>query len=246
MIKDVVNSFVAIGLSEKEATVYLAILHLGKASLSDIAKMTSIKRTTLYLHLDILLKRGFISKTLKKKRLLYVPENPKKVLDSFEKSKSLFLQQSPYIEGLYKKATHRPDVRLYEGVDGLVHILHEIAESLVPIDAFFSPEKFFKVISKKDSNEFLATIQKNENILNDLVEYDSIASEFVTSIKKDKVKFHKVKLLPKDFYVAVDILITGKKVAMISFDNLMGVIIENDEIARFHKSVHSFFWKNLV
>lgn len=246
MIKDVKNSLITLGLSEKEASVYLAILHWGKASLSDIAKTTPIKRTTLYLHLDTLLKRGFISKTLKKKRLLYVPENPKKILDNYEKSKNLFLQQSPYLEELYKKATHRPDVRLYEGVEGLVHILHEISESLAPIDAFFSPEKFFRVISKKDSNEFLATIQKNENVLNDLVEFDSSAKEFVASIRRSKCKFHKVKMLPKDFFVAIDILITGKKVAMISFDNLIGIIIENDEIARFHKSIHNFFWKNLT
>ncbi|HVW71930.1 MAG TPA: hypothetical protein VHB93_02135, partial [Candidatus Paceibacterota bacterium] len=98
---------------------------------------------------------------------------------------------------------------------------------------------------KDISNRFLLTIEKNDNVLRDLVEHDHLAEKFVKDVRRTQNNFHKVKLLPKDYPVSVDVLVTGIKVATISFDHMMGLIIENDEIARFHKSVHSFFWKNL-
>ncbi len=244
-MKDIEQSLIGAGLSDKEASIYMAILHSGKASLSDVAKHSRVRRTTIYQHVGSLLNRGLISKTLKGKRVLYVPENPKKILDTLEKNRLAFLQHAEHIEGLYKNARHKPNVRIYEGPEGLVQILEEISGSFVPIDAFFSPEKFFGIISKKDSSQFLLTIEKHQNVLRDLVEADSIAEDFVKNVRRTQNAYHKVKLLPKDFPVSVDVLVTGNKVAMISFDNMMGLIVENAEIATFHKSIHGFFWKNL-
>ena len=242
---DLKKTLVAIGLPEKESAIYFALLHSGKASPSDLAKATHIRRTTLYQHLETLLSRGFISKTLKGKRILYVPENPKKILDAFEKSKALFAQSAPQIEALYKNARKEPSLRFYEGEKGIVQIFEEISASLVPIDAFFSPEKFFAAVSREDTNNFLRAIEKNQNVLRDLVERDAGSETFMRDVRKNKHAFHKVKLLPKDFSVSVDVLVTGDKVAMISFDNMIGLIVDNAEIAKFHRSTHNFFWKNL-
>lgn len=244
-MEEFTQSLMGAGLSDKEAVIYVAILRSGKISLSDIAMHTQIRRTTIYQHVGALLNRGLISKSIKGKRILYAPENPKKILSLLEKNRATFLEQAEYMEGLYRSARHKPNVRLYEGSEGIVQILQEIGSSLVVIDAFFSPEKFFRVIPKKDSNEFLLTIEKNQNMLRDLVESDSVSEDFVKNVRKTQSAYHKVKFLPKDFPVSVDVLVTGNKVAMISFDNMMGLIVENAEIATFHKSIHGFFWKNL-
>src|ERR1041385_3323174 len=120
------KSLRAVGLSEKEVAIYLAILQTGKISLADIAKRTHINRTTLYHSVDELLQRGLISKTIRGKRTLYVPEDPDKILKDFDKRRSAFLAHVPQIEEIYKNAMHKPGVRLYEGLDGITQILHEI------------------------------------------------------------------------------------------------------------------------
>lgn len=234
------------GLSDKEASIYIALLQSGKSSLSDIAKDARIRRTTVYQHVHSLLRRGIISKTLKGKRILYLPEDPKKVLTTFEKGKMSFMEQAPYMEHLYRSARHKPHAQLYEGLEGITHVLQEIGASFAPIDAFFSPEKFFNVVPKKITDDFLQGIQKNENVLRDLVEFDSLGQDFVKSVKKEGSPFHKVKLLPKDFSVSVDVLVTKDTVAMISFDHMVALLVENPEIAKFHRSTHNFFWNNLV
>jgi sugar-specific transcriptional regulator TrmB len=50
-----------LGLSEKEAKVYLAMIALGSAPVSDIAKRAKIKRPTAYVVLDMLSERGLVN-----------------------------------------------------------------------------------------------------------------------------------------------------------------------------------------
>jgi HTH-type transcriptional regulator, sugar sensing transcriptional regulator len=240
------KALLALGLGEKEAHIYLALLHSGSLSLSDVAKKAGVRRTTVYQHIDELLRRGLVSKTIKGKRILYTPENPNKILKEVEKGRQLFLESVPDLEALYENARHRPNTRLYEGVEGIKAVLTEVGSSFAPIDAFFSPEKFFKVVPNSDTNNFLQLIKDKQNVLRDLVEYDSVAEQFVKRVKKEQNSFHKVKLLPKGFSVSVDVLITGNKVAIISFDHLTAFVVENPEIALFHRSTHQFFWNSLV
>ena len=49
-----------IGLSEKEANVYLAILKVGRGTAYKIARLAGVKTPTTYLMLDDLLKKGLV------------------------------------------------------------------------------------------------------------------------------------------------------------------------------------------
>ena len=49
------------GLNETEAKIYLATLELGETNVGRIADKSGIKRTTIYLSLENLIKKGLIS-----------------------------------------------------------------------------------------------------------------------------------------------------------------------------------------
>ena len=49
-----------LGLSEKEAEIYLALLELGTGTVVEVAKKSGVKRPTAYLVLDELKKMGYI------------------------------------------------------------------------------------------------------------------------------------------------------------------------------------------
>ena len=53
-----------LGLSDKEASVYLAMLELGPSVVSDIAKKANINRSTVYVVLEFLKKRGIPSQLI--------------------------------------------------------------------------------------------------------------------------------------------------------------------------------------
>ena len=48
-----------VGLDEKTAKVYMAVLALGTSSVKTIAEKAELKRPTVYLHLDELMQKGY-------------------------------------------------------------------------------------------------------------------------------------------------------------------------------------------
>jgi|SRR3989344_829968 len=60
----------ALGLSEKEAKVYLAALVLGPDTVQNIAKKAGINRPTAYLQIESLKEKGIISEVEKDKKIL--------------------------------------------------------------------------------------------------------------------------------------------------------------------------------
>ena len=65
-----------IGLSKKEAKVYLALLRIGQSSASLIAKNSGLKRPTTYLILEDLRKRGFVLKMPGNKKQMFISKSP--------------------------------------------------------------------------------------------------------------------------------------------------------------------------
>lgn len=115
------------GLSEREANVYMAALRLGQASLSSLARASAIKKTTLYPHIESLLQRGFLRKTVLRKRFYYAAENPKKILTTFDKSRAEFERDLPKLLATYKSAAHEPAVRVYTGKEELSNLYSYVA-----------------------------------------------------------------------------------------------------------------------
>ena len=55
------NNLIELGLSEKEASVYLASLELGASSVQKISQQAKINRATTYVIIESLSKKGLMS-----------------------------------------------------------------------------------------------------------------------------------------------------------------------------------------
>jgi hypothetical protein len=60
--------YAAAGLTESEGHIYAAALHGGKMTLSQLSRASGIGKTTLYPHIDSLLRQGLLVKTIVGKR----------------------------------------------------------------------------------------------------------------------------------------------------------------------------------
>jgi sugar-specific transcriptional regulator TrmB len=72
------------GFSDKEIAVYQAMLALGPALVSDIAARADINRSTTYVILGTLAKRGLVSDTERRGVKIYHPLPPEKLVTQFE------------------------------------------------------------------------------------------------------------------------------------------------------------------
>ncbi len=80
-----------IGLSENESRVYLASLSLGPAIVRDIARVSQVKRTTIYSLIDSLKQQGLMHVEEKGLKKLFTPSAPEKTPDLSLRSATLCL-----------------------------------------------------------------------------------------------------------------------------------------------------------
>ncbi len=244
MKKDIADQIKEAGLKPKEAEIYLAILHLGEATVSDIAKKSKVKRTTIYEYTDELVRKGLLYKTVRGKRIFYAAENPDRLIRVLENKKKKIDSILPDLQKIYGASfyVHKPQIRFYEGIEGIRTIYKEISTTSYTIYGVFSVDKYFSVFTNKDSEEFFGNIRRNGGQIKDLIEDTPLGRKYMKSHFYNGIGFPK--LLPKDFKLAVDLIVAGDKVAMISLVNLVGVIIENPEIAELQRTFLKFMRRN--
>ncbi|MEK7071940.1 MAG: hypothetical protein AAB969_00035, partial [Patescibacteria group bacterium] len=129
----------------------------------------------------------------------------------------------------------------YEGKEGLREVYWQILDTPKTVYSIFSPDNFFKLFSLTENHKLMMTLYNNGGGLHSLVEKTETPRE---ELKKDEYKkFIKSKNLPNGFHFETDLLVAGNKVALISFKNLIGIIIEDDAIADLQKNFINTIWK---
>lgn len=109
-----------VGLSAKEADVYLAGLQLGYSSVQEIAERAGINRTTAYTHIRNLISRGLINAVERMGKIYYVAERPEKLKFIYEqqeqemrRKKEVLENLMPQLDSIYSLAKDKPSARYY-------------------------------------------------------------------------------------------------------------------------------------
>ncbi len=125
-MREAQRSLVELGLSEKEANVYLALLEIGRASVKQIAKKSVVNRTTAYEILEALSTRGVVSRSEEKGKVAYIAESPtrfevvlRKEEQSLKQKKEHLQEAMPQLFALYNAMEDKPGVRFFEGEEGI-------------------------------------------------------------------------------------------------------------------------------
>ena len=240
-----------IGLSEKEARVYLAALELGEAPAQEIAKKAGINRTTAYFHIEELIKKGLISSIEKKKKRYFYASNPENLLrmidlkekeiSDLKKDLNSFL---PELKTIYNLAPHKPKVRFFEGIEGLKSIQEDILRSkfkegfgLVNLDDAY---KVFPP-SPKDHRHKLKKKFLKEKVVRKII-YTSRKGEILPR-KENQPPVERKFIDPQKFSFHTEVYIYGDKIALMSYKGkLIGVIIEDSELAQSLKVLFKLAW----
>lgn len=133
-----------LGLSDKEAAVYLAAIGLGASPVQPIARKAKVARATTYLVLESLMKMGFISKYTEGDKTMFVAEAPGqlvRLLDErerqLEKNRDELDQLLPKLQAYVKSSDERPVVRYYAGLEGIKTVRNEMIMLSRPGDVWY-------------------------------------------------------------------------------------------------------------
>ena len=113
----------SVGLTEKQAKVYVAALFLGPSAVQRIGEQAEVNRATTYVILAELAEMGLVSETNEGKKTLFVAEPPEAIeryLNGFEKEISIRKEElKKSLKGLKDisraEASEAPVVRFFKG-----------------------------------------------------------------------------------------------------------------------------------
>jgi sugar-specific transcriptional regulator TrmB len=115
-----------LGLSDKEARLYMAALELETFSVFEIAAKCGIKRPTCYLILDELTKRGLFSMVVNKKHKLYKIESPTAFIRQAKNNLNYAEQIVPSLLAKVSEDKEKPKMKYYFGEKGIQNVYDDL------------------------------------------------------------------------------------------------------------------------
>jgi len=233
------RKLVEIGLSDKEARVYLVLLSLGTARAAAIARNAGILRETAYAVLNQLIAKGLVSTVVKGGITYYEATDPSVIAERLLERYQKFRESLPELNKLKRTISEKPQVQLYEGKEGLKSILDDIIASKKELRTLgsakvFDELRFYfpKFIQRRiEAKIRVRVLQERVPIIEEMM-------------KRNRRELRRMRFLPKWFRINSMIHIYGDKFAWMVFGRQqLGIIIQNEEIANTMCEIFDVLWE---
>lgn len=238
-----------IGLNEKEAALYLALLEVDNASVIDLSKKTKINRSTAYVVLEGLMKKALVTEVQVGKKVHYQAEAPERLETFVEHQKIVFEERSrrladiiPQIKSMQREQGQRPVLKYFDGREAAINSNRDFfnAKDKEGVGYFvFNRDLIEEIFDPREIQE-IQKIRPNKNIRgkslyvstqttllsNDMTERKKIDGNAYpvlcdVSIYEDRVQFVTLgKKVSSIFIQSKDVAETLKSLFKLAFDNL--------------------------
>ncbi len=253
MEDSVVQSLEELGLSEKEAKVYMAALALGPSPVQKIADAAGIKRVTTYVILESLTNLGLASQSTRGKKTYFVAEDPislrrlvKKKEQELDDQKQNLENILPALTKLKSRPKEVPQVQFYDSVEGIRSIMASFIELRKQKDV----KKLYGISNLDQLYSFFPDMEGGANPER---MKSGLASEFIytysggpTLKDSDKQSKRISRFVPPDvFSINGDISILGDSVAILALGGQrpVGITIKSAEISKAMKALFDLAWE---
>lgn len=241
-----INELAKLGLNEKEAKVYLALLELGESNIQGLSIKSSVKRTTVYDVLESLKEKGLITEMTKNKKNVIVAEDPRKIENILDEKKDTLKRMLPELLSITNVLDNKPKIKFYEGISGIKEVYRDTLNypdqellawvSEEAIHSFDNDQKFldYYLEKRKDKKIWVRAIApKNE--------------EMEKYKKLDEKSLRRTRLVSQEeFPFEVEINLYGKRrIGIMSFGEKIGLIVESEKIFKTLQSTFELLWKSL-
>lgn len=249
-----------IGLTEKDADVYLACLELGTQPASVIAKKAGLKRPTTYLILEGLLKKGLVSEYTGSNVKYFTSVSPEYLLNYVEKQRRELSshqreleQYLPQFQALTNPYSLSPKVRFYEGIEGIERIMNDTLTTKETLRSYSTIDAWF---NRQDTREYILWYGK-QRIFEKKIPLRCICPDTPASRKYLEEDYPDSKVngishfrwLPsdiQDFSNEINIYENKVAIACLKKNELLGIVIESEGIASTQKSIFEIAWKSAM
>lgn len=234
------NKLISLGLTERQAIVYVRSLELGTFSVSELASKAGIKRPTCYLVLDELLQKGLVSIAASLKKTKYRAESPDILKKQAETQMITAQRLSGDLLKIFNQKAEGPTMRYFSGQKAIQGIFDDVLK--------VKSREYLYIGSGKD---VIDTVGKDyiDEWLKQRIEKNIIAKSIrmkSTEVMEDIYQtniMRELKIAPEGIHIAETIFIYDNKVAIISTpQENFGFIVENKEFSNTMRGLFSALW----
>lgn len=239
-----VEQLINLGLNEKEAKIYLALLPLQRATAYYVSLKSGLKKPTTYVILEELVRKGFVLKIPQDKKSLYMAVSPQECISIIQKQVNEAKEILPELVAMRKKDLGKVNVSYFEGPEEVKEVYKDTLKYGNEFLAFGS-ENMADVLGNEWMDNFIKERVKNKIAVRAIV--PRIEYYEKNLLQKDKEQLRSMKFTdPKEFPFSIEIDIYGdSKVSLISAKESMATIIESTEVCRTMKSIFEILWRKL-
>lgn len=237
----------AIGLSQKEAAIYLAALRLGESTLTQINREAKLKWTITHNLTQGLVLRGFLSEISKGKRKAYAAVHPRRILQVAELNRNQVEELMPELVALHYGQAKKPRAQLYEGMEGVRRAYQEIIEAVrekkevLWMSDIESVEREFP----KALLEYVQTIHAlNRPAARELIQKNSVGEKYIAALQEKKILSTDARFLPEGLPItnADQALVGNRLYQFVLGENIFVSILESDTIADTQRNIFEYLW----
>lgn len=234
-----------LGLSEKEAAVYLALLQGGRATAYQIAKRSGLKNPTTYVILDSLIARGSVRKLMQGRGAMYEAGDP---VELFVEARSRIEQAEaalPQLRALAQKEKQSISASYYEGMDGLQELYGNLLNKTggKTCVGFFAHQKDTPKVLQDYWTVLNAQMVQRKISLRGVTTKDETTDEYF-EFKKIPKELLDLKALPADEYSSnISIEVYDDYTQIVSHRYMQGLLIQNPDIANVMRQIFEIVWK---
>jgi HTH-type transcriptional regulator, sugar sensing transcriptional regulator len=234
-------------MSEKEASIYLAILELGSASASTIARRAGIKRTTTYGVLKDMVTKNTISLIEKNWITYFQAIEPTKLLQKMKDNYDIFEKNIPWFISIANVYSHIPKITYYEGISGLKDMYNWLLSHQNSLLSFLSDDDIAPELKEYLNWTFIQQRKKHGISASVIVRNTQNNIPYVKATKNDPLT--KVRLLEDNFvWLEGEIILFWKDsvaCALYSPTELIWYIIQSKQLYSSLKAIFMFIWDKL-
>ncbi len=243
---DLKKSLEYIGFSEKEVAVYIALLEIGKGTVTEISRKAGINRPTGYHILASLSSKELVKVSGKEPKQEYISESPdqieKLLLKKIEEDQKFINEARKIIPEL--KSIHnvsdRPKVFFYEGKEGIEKVYEDTLTSSESIRAYATVDDMHTGLPRYFPDYYKRRAEAGISIR-------AITPVTETAVERrcnDIEEKREMVFVPADkYYFSPEINIYDNKVMIASWREKLGIIIESSEIADAMKKIYELAWE---
>ena len=246
------KAMIELGLSDKEAKVYLASLELGPSTAQIISTKANVNRATTYVVIESLMEMGLMSTYDEGKKTFFSAESPERLLEFLRNQErqasdkiNLLKEKMPEIRSLVNASGNKSETRYFEGVEEMKIAWNDL---WLPLDTSETVYTFLSLDEYHAADSGHATINiPSEGLEKNIAMKIIYASKNGKQMRKERginsLEFICINHDQYPFHGRIDI--GGERIIFTDYlGKLSGMVVKNKNLAQTLESIFRALWDN--